>query len=102
MKDEKLNECDYEEVELLIFDGDNGEKEEFVIVAELEIADKAYVVLSPLEVYKTATDILGAIIMGTEKNKNGENLYFNIEDWEEWKMVASAAEQLYTEPILAN
>ncbi|MGE5474065.1 MAG: DUF1292 domain-containing protein [Ignavibacteriales bacterium] len=92
----------YEEVDLLTFDGENGEEENFVIVADLKIEDKSYVVLCPLELYEPESGIIRTIIMGTEKNENGENLYFDIEDPEEWQMVATSAELLYTTPNMLN
>ncbi len=84
-----------EEFESLILVDDDGKEHEFEILEIMEIEDNRYAILLPLgDDYEEDE----AVIMKMEKDeKDGEDVFCDIESDEEWEKVAAFYEAMVAE-----
>lgn len=73
----------------LILTDEKGIEYEFQVVDVLEVDEKAYTVLLPLDSFEGE-----AIVLKVDQDENGDEILFEIEDEEEWNMVSRVWEQL--------
>jgi uncharacterized protein YrzB (UPF0473 family) len=76
-----------EEENIVILTDDEGQDHEFEVLQIMEIDDQEYAILLPLEQEGEEDE---AIILRIGVDENGEEVLFDIEDDEEWEMVAQA------------
>lgn len=89
-------ECGCEDMEIVMLVDEEGEEHPFQLIAELEIEDKTYVVVAPLddeeEDDEEEAEIL--ILRATYDDEGNISYLADIEDDEEWEMVADAWQEL--------
>jgi uncharacterized protein YrzB (UPF0473 family) len=82
-----------DECEVIVLTDEEGTDHEFELIELLEVGDREYAVLAPLDDEEAKDDDEGeAIILRVETNENGERIFSDIDDDEEWEEVASAWE----------
>lgn len=87
--------CEGEEIEILMLVDDDGEEHPFELIAELEIEDKTYVVVAPLDDEEEDEEEAEILILRATYDDEGNISYLaDIEDDEEWEMVADAWQEL--------
>jgi uncharacterized protein YrzB (UPF0473 family) len=100
MSDEinKQDDLDDEEVfDVIVLNDDEGNENEFMHLATLEVEGSTYFVLLPVEETEDDEEEAEAIILKLGKDENGEDMLMDIEDDEEWEKVADAWEEMEDE-----
>lgn len=88
-------ECGCEDVEIVMLVDEEGEEHPFQLIAELEIEDKSYVVVMPLDEFEDEEEDEGDVLILRATYDDEGNMYLaDIEDDEEWEMVADAWQEL--------
>lgn len=70
---------------------ENGEEMEFEVITKLEIENKEYFIVAPID-----SEDGEAVALKVEKDNNGEEVLVTVEDEEEFNMVAEAYEILFS------
>ena len=85
-----------EEFPILILIDEEGEEHEFELLAELEIEDEKYRVLVPFDDEEADEDEeeFEVVILKVVLDEEGNEFLSDIEDDEEWEMVADAWQEL--------
>ena len=91
MKDDELFE--EEGYPVLVLVDDEGIEHQFELLAELEIEAQFYRVLIPLD-YDDEDEDSEVVILKVVYDEEGNELLSDIEDDEEWEMVADAWQEL--------
>jgi uncharacterized protein YrzB (UPF0473 family) len=86
---------DHEELGTILLYDENGDEVEFEVVTKLDIEDKEYVIVTPLD-----EDSDDAIALRIEKGEDGEEVLVTVEDDEEFEMIEEAYETLFAEDLL--
>jgi uncharacterized protein YrzB (UPF0473 family) len=86
---------DNEELGTILLYDENGDEVEFEVVTKLDIEDKEYVIVTPLD-----EDSDDAIALRIEKGEDGEEVLVTVEDDEEFEMIEEAYETLFAEDLL--
>ncbi|GAW94217.1 hypothetical protein PTH_1066 [Calderihabitans maritimus] len=73
---------------LVVLVDEEGREHEFTLVDVLELDEERYAILLP------EGEIEEAIILKMGTDENGEEILFDIEDDDEWEMVAKAWQEL--------
>lgn len=85
-----------EDVNSIVLVDEDGTKHEFEILDVLEVQSEEYAILLPVGSNGASED--EAIILKVGIDEEGEEVFYEIEDDDEWEMVASAwKETLETE-----
>ncbi len=71
-----------EDEEKIVLVDEDGEEHEFTLIDVIEIDDKQYAILDPLDMAEEESE---AIILKVGKDENGEDILYDIEDDEEWE-----------------
>jgi uncharacterized protein YrzB (UPF0473 family) len=79
---------------ILLFD-ENGDEVEFEVITKLDIEDKEYVIVTPMD-----EDSDDAIALRIEKGEDGEEVLVTVEDDDEFEMIEEAYETLFAEDLL--
>ena len=90
MDDERPLEED--ELEVVTIVDETGREHDFELFTMLEVADKHYAVLYPLD--EDEEEEGEAIILRLEKDEDGDDTLVDIEDEDEWAKVVAAWEAL--------
>lgn len=90
---------DYEDElmeEVIVLVDEEGQEYEFIVQAELEIEGETYRVLIPLDVEEEddEEDEIEVLILKVVYDEEGNEFMSEIEDEEEWEMVADAWDEL--------
>ncbi|MGB9886872.1 MAG: DUF1292 domain-containing protein [Moorellales bacterium] len=80
------------ESDTIVLMDDEGEEHEFMVVDFLEVGEKEYVVLLPLD-EEEEEDEGEAVVFRLELDEQGEEVLREIEDDEEWEAVERAWEK---------
>jgi uncharacterized protein YrzB (UPF0473 family) len=72
---------------------ENGEETEFEVVTKLDIEDNEYLVVVPA----LSSDEAEAIILKIDKDDDGNDILYTVEDDEEFELVSEAYEALFAE-----
>lgn len=80
---------------IVLTDEETGEEHEFELIDILQVGDREYAVVAPLEEGDGDEDDEDiedgeAIILRVETDENGDRIFTDIEDDEEWQRVADA------------
>jgi uncharacterized protein YrzB (UPF0473 family) len=86
---------DHEELGTILLFDENGDEVEFEVVTKLDIEDKEYVIVTPLD-----EDSDDAIALRIEKGEDGEEVLVTVEDDKEFEMIEEAYETLFAEDLL--
>jgi len=84
--------------DVIVLTDESGEEHEFELIEILEVDDREYAVLAPLDgeakedAGEEDLDEDEAIILRVETDENGERVFSDIEDDDEWEKVAEAWE----------
>ncbi len=92
--EEYLEDDDYS---ILVLVDDEGVEHQFELLAELEIEDDKYRVLIPIDVEEEDEDEdeeVEIVILKVVYDEDGNELLSDIDDDEEWEMVADAWQEL--------
>ncbi|HHZ16204.1 MAG TPA: DUF1292 domain-containing protein [Peptococcaceae bacterium] len=77
---------------------ENGEEHEFALIDVIEVDGEEYAILEPLEADEDADeDQPEAIILKIGQDENGEEILYDIEDDDEWEMVAQKWQEMIEE-----
>ena len=77
---------------------ENGEEHEFALIDVIEVDGEEYTILEPLEADEDADeDQPEAIILKIGQDENGEEILYDIEDDDEWEMVAQKWQEMIEE-----
>lgn len=79
---------------ILLYD-ENGDEVEFEVITKLDIEDKEYVIVTPLN-----EDSDDAIALRIDKGEDGEEVLVTVEDDDEFEMIEEAYETLFAEDLL--
>jgi len=79
---------------ILLYD-ENGDEVEFDVITKLDIEDKEYVIVTPLN-----EDSDDAIALRIDKGEDGEEVLVTVEDDDEFEMIEEAYETLFAEDLL--
>ncbi len=79
---------------IVLYD-ENGDEVEFEVITKLDIEDKEYVIVTPLN-----EDSDDAIALRIDKGEDGEEVLVTVEDDDEFKMNEEAYETLFAEDLL--
>lgn len=89
---------DDEEFSILVLVDDEGVEHEFELLAEMEIENEKYRVLIPLMEEEEMEDVdefeAEIVILKVVYDEDGSEMLSDIEDEEEWEMVADAWQEL--------
>ncbi|MGE5390704.1 MAG: DUF1292 domain-containing protein [Deltaproteobacteria bacterium] len=89
---------DDEEFSILVLVDDEGVEHEFELLAEMEIENEKYRVLIPLMEEEEMEDMdefeAEIVILKVVYDEDGSEMLSDIEDEEEWEMVADAWQEL--------
>lgn len=89
---------DDEEFSILVLVDDEGIEHEFELLAEMEIENEKYRVLIPLLEEEEVEDMdefeAEVVILKVVYDEDGNEMLSDIEDEEEWEMVADAWQEL--------
>lgn len=81
-----------EEDEIITLTDEEGKEHEFVVVDVIEVAEKEYAILLPID---TGDDEEAeAVILRLDRDGDGDDVLVDIESEEEWEQVAQAYEEL--------
>ncbi|UWG95753.1 DUF1292 domain-containing protein [Dehalobacter sp. DCM] len=100
MSDEIKHDHEDEEedvFDIIVLNDDEGNENEFMHLATLEVDGSTYFVLLPVEETEDDDEEAEAIILKLGKDENGEEMLMDIEDDEEWEKVADAWEEMEDE-----
>jgi len=88
-----------DEMEVLILVDEEGVEHEFELLAEIEIGENAYKVLVPVEPENSdeEEEEIEVIILKVVYDEEGNEFLADIEDDEEWEMVADTWQELVDE-----
>lgn len=88
-----------EEMDLIMLYDEDGNENEFEVVATLEVEDNEYAILLPRDDDRDpdAEEVDEAYVLRIEQDENGEDVLIGIEDEEELNMVIEAYEELAKE-----
>lgn len=81
-----------DEDEIITLTDEDGVEHEFVVVDVIEVSDKEYAILLPLDA--DDEEEAEAVILRLEKDSDGDDVLVDIESEEEWEQVAQAYEEL--------
>lgn len=84
-----------EEGELVVLVDEDDNEHEFILVDTIEVGEGRYAILSPAE--QEEEEESEVIILKVGLNEEGEEVFYDIEDDEEWEKVADAWEESETE-----
>ena len=79
---------------ILLYD-ENGDEVEFEVITKLDIEDKEYVIVTPMD-----EDSDDAIALRIEKDEDGEEVLVTVEDDDEFEMIEEAYETLFAEDLI--
>ncbi len=79
--------------ETIVLYDENGEEQQFELIASLTVEDKDYVVVRPIE----DEDSEDGYILRVDKDENGEDIFLGVEDDAEFDMVVEAYNELMDE-----
>jgi len=79
---------------IVLYD-ENGDEVEFEVITKLDIEDKEYVIVTPLN-----EDTDDAIALRIDKGEDGEEVLVTVEDDDEFEMIEEAYETLFAEDLL--
>jgi len=74
---------------------ENGDEVEFEVITKLDIEDKEYVIVTPID-----EDTDDAIALRIEKDEEGNEVLVTVEDDAEFEMIEEAYETLFAEDLL--
>ena len=81
------------EDETIVLYDENGEEQQFELIASLTVEDKDYVVVRPIE----DEDSEDGYILRVDKDNNGEDIFVGVEDDSEFDTVVEAYNELMDE-----
>jgi putative Holliday junction resolvase len=87
-----------DDIDVIVLTDEDGKEHEFELIEILEIDEREYAVLAPLDGESDADETADeagedeAIILRVETDKNGDRVFSDIEDDAEWEKVAEAWE----------
>ncbi len=81
-----------DEDEIITLTDDDGKEHEFVVVDVIEVSNKEYAILLPIDADEE--EEAEAVILRLEKDADGDDVLTDIESEEEWEQVAQAYEEL--------
>lgn len=81
-----------EEDEIITLTDDEGKEHEFVVVDVIEVTQKEYAILLPIDTEED--EEAEAVILRLEKDADGDDVLVDIDSEEEWEQVAQAYEEL--------
>ena len=81
-----------DEDEIITLTDDDGKDHEFVVVDVIEVSNKEYAILLPIDADEE--EEAEAVILRLEKDSAGGDVLTDIESEEEWEQVAQAYEEL--------
>lgn len=79
--------------ETIVLYDENGEEQQFELIASLTVEDKDYVVVRPIE----EEDSEDGYILRVDKDNNGEDIFVGVEDDSEFDTVVEAYNELMDE-----
>ncbi|KOF56097.1 MULTISPECIES: DUF1292 domain-containing protein [Clostridium] len=82
-------ENDVDKITLL---DEDGKENTFEVVTKMDIEDNEYVIVIP----ENAPEDSEAIILKIDKDENGDDILFTVEDDDEFKIVSEAYEALFS------
>jgi len=85
------HEHEHEELGIVTLVDEEGKEHDFAFVDSIEVEGQQYAILSPMEEDEESDE---AIILKIGKDEDGEDILFDIEDDEEWEMVADAWQEM--------
>jgi uncharacterized protein YrzB (UPF0473 family) len=90
-----------EECDVIVLTDEDGKDHEFELIEILEVGDHEYAILAPLDGDETEGDEADdeAIILRIETDENGERVFSDIDDDEEWEKVAEVWESSLDEEL---
>lgn len=74
---------------------ENGEEVQFEVITKIDIEENEYVIVAP----KVAENETEAIILKIDKDDDGNDILYTVEDDEEFDMVSEAYETLFSEGL---
>lgn len=74
---------------------ENGEEVQFEVITKIDIEENEYVIAAP----KVAENETEAIILKIDKDEDGNDILYTVEDDEEFDMVSEAYETLFSEGL---
>ena len=95
MADEHIHDehCDCgceDEMEVLVLVDDENQEHEFELIGELDVDGQNYKVLIPLDEEESDEEEEEVLILKSILDENGEEVFVDIDDDEEWEKVADA------------
>lgn len=72
---------------------EDGNEIDFEVITKLDIEDSEYVVVAP----KNSKDDSEAVVLKIDKDEDGNDILYTIEDDKEFDMVSEAYETLFSE-----
>ncbi len=81
------------EADVIVLTDEKGQEHEFELLEILQVGDREYAVVAPLDEDEEEDEDLEdgeAIILRVETDENGDRIFTDIEDDEEWQRVADA------------
>jgi len=90
-----------EECDVIVLTDEDGKDHEFELIEILEVGDNEYAILAPLDGEATDEEEAEdeAIILRVETDENGERVFSDIDDDEEWERVAEVWESSLDEEL---
>lgn len=86
-----MSEHEHEDLEIIVLQDEEGVEREFHLADALEVDDKRYAILVPVD---EDDEDDGALILRIDEDEDGEEFLVPIEDDDEFERVADAYEQL--------
>lgn len=86
------------ELDTITLYGEEGEEAEFQILTKIDLEDKEYFIVVPVD--DTTNDNEEAIAFRVDKNESGEEVFVVVEDDDEFALVSEAYETLFSEDLL--
>lgn len=83
-----------EDLDIMVLVDEEGAEHEFELIAEMEIEDNEYRVLVPIDEKNEESEEVEVVILKVVNDEDGAEFLADIEDDEEWEMVADAWQEL--------
>jgi Protein of unknown function (DUF1292). len=83
------------DISTIVLNDEEGNEVEFEVITKLDIEDKEYVIVAPME-----EDDVEAIALRIEQDENGNDILVTVDDEDEFDMVSEAYEAIFDDQPL--
>ena len=95
MANEKMNETQNEEIDIITLTDEDGKEIDFEFIGEAEIDGIVYLAIAPAGEATANEGIIEYVLLKLEKDEDGEEVYVTVDDEDEFDKVANFFDDMF-------